>query len=158
MVWYGSSSDGALLFCNHARHWLTQPTRSGASKSAIASCSSWDARAASVIERPPRLRLSPLRCPPRGCNSRLGTARRRSSDEEQERQQRAKAVGQVDRDSTLLDHSRETGQHFGAPDDGEVEHVPPGVADLHRVSRREIEWRRQMALESEKRFEYLPDR
>ncbi len=27
---------------------------------------------------PPRLRLSPLRCPPRGSNSRLGTARRRS--------------------------------------------------------------------------------
>src|SRR5205823_9162141 len=28
---------------------------------------------------PPRLRLSPLRCPPRGPNSRLGSARRRES-------------------------------------------------------------------------------
>src|SRR5882724_5018911 len=31
------------------------------------------------IGRPPRLRLSPLRCPPRGRNSRLGAARWRSS-------------------------------------------------------------------------------
>src|SRR5947207_8893515 len=32
----------------------------------------------SVLIGPPRLRLSPLRCPLRGSNSRLGTARRRS--------------------------------------------------------------------------------
>ena len=47
---YGSSSDGALLFWSHARHWLTQPTSSGASSSAIASCSSWERKpAVSVI-------------------------------------------------------------------------------------------------------------
>src|SRR6266540_3098415 len=32
---------------------------------------------ASLIDVPPRLRQMPLRCPPRGSNSRLGTARRR---------------------------------------------------------------------------------
>src|SRR5437660_12407862 len=31
-----------------------------------------------LIVVPPRLRLTPLRCPQRGSNSRLGTARRRS--------------------------------------------------------------------------------
>ena len=33
---------------------------------------------AHCIVLPSRLRLPPLRCPPRGSNSRLGTARRRS--------------------------------------------------------------------------------
>src|SRR5204863_1847176 len=33
-----------------------------------------------ALMRPPRLRLSPLRCPPRGSNERLGAARRRSYD------------------------------------------------------------------------------
>ena len=42
IVRYGSSSDGADLFCSQARHWLTQPTSSGASASAMASCSSCD--------------------------------------------------------------------------------------------------------------------
>ena len=42
MVRYGSSSDGADLFCSQARHWLTQPTSSGASARAMASCSSCD--------------------------------------------------------------------------------------------------------------------
>ena len=47
IVRYGSSSDGADLFASHARHMLTQPTSSGASASAIASCSSCDRRPAS---------------------------------------------------------------------------------------------------------------
>ena len=37
----------------------------------------WDGPAS--LMAPPRLRLKPLRCPPRGRCSRLGTARRRSS-------------------------------------------------------------------------------
>ena len=34
---YGCSTPGPLLFCSQARHWLTQPTRSGASRSASTS-------------------------------------------------------------------------------------------------------------------------
>ena len=51
IVKYGSSSDGALWFASHARHWLTQPTSSGASASAIASCSSCDAMPATLMRR-----------------------------------------------------------------------------------------------------------
>src|SRR5260221_602072 len=132
IIRYGSSSDGALLFWNQARHWLTQPTTSGASSSAIASCSNCERKPVSVIAGSP--------------------------DKEKQRQQRAEAVGQVHGDPALLDQADQPRQCFGAARDRQVEPVPEVVAERHLVRRFRVERRRQNALDAEERLEHLPDR
>src|SRR5690242_13872549 len=99
IVRYGNRIDGARLFASHARHWFTQPTRSGASARATATCSSCEASAPKLIA------LS-------------------SPHEEQQRDQRHEAVAEIDADATLLQQAHHASEHLDDAGDGQVEPRP----------------------------------
>src|SRR6185295_3297035 len=82
----------------------------------------------------------------------------RSSHEEQQREERAEAVREIDRDPASLDQAGEARQRLGAPRDGQVERAPEAIVGLHGIARRRIERRREVALDQEERLEDLPYR
>ena len=121
IVRYGCSSDGALRFCSHARHWLTQPTSSGASSSAIASCSS--------------------------CEQEAGGGHR---TKQQQREQRDEAVDQIDRrcgpaGSGPRSRARQLG---AARRSAGTASARSGRSSVDAVARRRVEWRRQLRARS----------
>src|SRR5205823_4860494 len=79
--------------------------------------------------------------------------RKSSSREEQQREQRDEAVGQIDRDATLLNSADLRREVLRRACDGEIQPIPRVIGCRDGVNRLCIEGRGQMTLDAEKRLE-----
>src|SRR5882672_4179156 len=97
--------EGAERFCSQARHWLTQPIRSGAASTTNTDCRIWNAIPAERF------------------------IARISSDENQQRNQGEEAVEQVDADAALLQQGDLRRNELGGPRHRQIQPVPVAVFD-----------------------------
>src|SRR5690348_12158806 len=84
--------------------------------------------------------------------------RRRSSHEEEERNERHEAIAEIDGDPALLDTADEARGALGSSRDRFVDHAPEMILDAHVIARLPVEGRRQLAMHAKEGLEHLPDR
>src|SRR6266571_391122 len=126
--------EGAERFCSQARHWLTQPTRSGAASTTNTDCRIWN-------EMPGKWAMTVS-----------------SAHEHEKRDQGEEAVEQVDADPAVLQERDLRGDELRRPGDRQVKPVPMAVLDLEEIPRRRIVRPGQVALHAIKRPEHVPYR